>query len=54
MAKLSKIKPGQILYDVRAKAVYECYVESVAEDHAMIRWNRFNPATKYRQKALSV
>lgn len=64
MATLSKLKPGQILYDAkRARGfgavrgqtfdVWPVYVVSVHEDHAICHWNSpANPARPYFADAL--
>lgn len=58
MATISKIKPGQILYDVKRNtgraafrgkySVWEVLVEevNVGEGYIVARWNVLNPARK--------
>lgn len=59
MATLSKLTPGQILYDVhsermgnttiRRQGVWKVRVIEVYEDHAVVSWNG-NPPRKYRER----
>lgn len=61
MATLSKLRPGDILYDVhseragnttmRRQGEWTVRVIEVHDDHAMCSWNG-NPATKYRERDL--
>lgn len=56
MARLSKLKPGQIVYDVRNrrmgntmmrhKDVFEVRIIEVFEDYVLASWNK-NPARMY-------
>ena len=56
MAQLSKLKPGDVLWEVQrqrmgntkaiTQALYQAVVTEVHADHAMISWNN-NPPSKY-------
>lgn len=60
MATLSKIKPGQTLYDCRKSKgwggnkwnVWPVLVEEVYEDHAICRWNVLNKPSRYTASML--